>query len=339
LSAGAGEPGAGSGGSSPSQESARERRYYDKFLAGKKQIYCSPLLRALQTAQLALPEEDGWGSITLLKDARERFRFVFERDCLGTDVGSDIADRATAALQMCYAERAGELPRICQRDVDSRDCEQQWWSEEPETEEQVEARLKTLWRRLLDEDQSDNIVLVTHSNLIKALVMQFGGVGEELDSDCSSPDSLQCEARSAFEEHEDVDDDDNVAAWQVVQSGPEAMRRVKVDRLQNCGVLGLRCVLEAPRLEPDDFEIEGWVDIEAYVKADKDKDKGLDAGFASDSNATTPSAPAAASRAPPAPTPGAAGVGSQRDRFMWRCGETQWVAKDAMLMFDSVLVQ
>ena len=65
----------------------REQRFYDSFHSRQQQIYCSPFLRALQTAHLTLPEEDGWGSIKLLKDAREKFSFVFERDNLGTDVG------------------------------------------------------------------------------------------------------------------------------------------------------------------------------------------------------------------------------------------------------------
>merc|ERR1719476_982 len=47
-------------------------------------------------------------------------------------------------------------------------------------------------------------------------------------------------------------------SWQVVVSDSEALRRPKVERLQNCGVLGLRCVLEVPRRE-----LDGWVDVEA----------------------------------------------------------------------------
>ena len=37
-----------------------------------RSIYCSPLLRALQTAHFALSDQDGWGSIKLLKEVAEK---------------------------------------------------------------------------------------------------------------------------------------------------------------------------------------------------------------------------------------------------------------------------
>jgi len=248
----------------------------------------------LQTAHLALPEEDGWGSITLLKDARERFRFVFERDCLGIGVGGSIAERAVAQLRM---DVVADLPAL-KRHIDVTDCAQKWWSEEPETDEQVEARLKNLWRRLLDEDAADSCVLVTHSNLIKALIMQFGVIDEDSagGDSCSSrgPDEFCVDAKDC-DEDDDVDAfvplpprpptrsasapasttatmatasqerDDDAANWQVVHSGPQALWRLKVDRLQNCGVLGLRCVLEEPKPPEDECEADGWVDLNSFL--------------------------------------------------------------------------
>lgn len=306
------------------REQERVRRYYDTFLSRKQQIYCSPLLRALQTAHLVLREEDGWGSIKLLKDARERYRFLFERDCVGTDVGTQIVDRA---MHMGH-----ELPGLQYR-VDAADCAQKWWSDEPETEAEVEARLKTLWSRLLEEDGDDSCVLVTHSNLIKALIMRFGGVDEDdvfaggschlhghRPGEAESPllpvrtddgsailHSIACASRAlkVSQDNEDdpfVDislrqdgsepDSETAAAWQVVDGGSEALRRLKVERLQNCGVLGLRCVLETPQKELYP-EVDGWVNIDS-------------------------------------PIPIAAG----------QCvAEPRWVAKDALLMFDSVLVK
>uniref|UniRef100_A0A7S0ATR0 Uncharacterized protein n=1 Tax=Pyrodinium bahamense TaxID=73915 RepID=A0A7S0ATR0_9DINO len=310
----------------PDTEQERVRRYYDNFLSRRQLVYCSPLLRALQTAHLALPEEDGWGAIKLLKDARERFSFVFERDCIGTDVGAQIVERA---MQMGQGP-PGSLHRLQHR-VDATDCAQKWWSDEPETEAEVEARLEALWRRLLVEDGDDSCVLVTHSNLIKALVMRFGEVedGDQLrgrrrgggrprdpsgDSEAEpmpgpagtweGNNRLQPDGPTGLHPNPDPDDEDDPdsgstdaesepsAAWQVVDGGPEALRRPKLERLQNCGVLGLRCVLEAPRqdLYP---EVDGWVDVDS-----------------------------------PAPVAAA------------RCAaEPRWVAKDALLMFDSVLVK
>lgn len=269
-----------SGGGRAESDREHAQRYYDALFSRRQKIYCSPLLRALQTAHLVLPEEHGWGSIKLLKDAREWFSSSLERDCLGTDVGEHIVDRA---MQMGQG-----LPGLHNR-VDATDCATEWWSNEPETEAKVEARLRSLWRQLLEEDGDSSCVLVTHSNLIKALLMRFGGVDEAddmvgmrvPDQDCDGADSV-------------VDEflDESAATWQVVSGGSEDLRRLKVERLQNCGVLGLRCVLEEPARELYP-EVDGWVDI--------------------DSNTHVETMPYAI--------------------------EPQWVAKDGLLMFDSVLVK
>lgn len=279
----------------------RERRYYDTFLGSRRRcIYSSPHLRALQTAHLVLPEEDGWGSITLLKEARECFRFKFERDCLGAGVGGSIVDRA--GLHLGTDAHLASL----QSRVDACDCEKQWWSEEPETEGDLEARLEVLWRRLLDEDGEDSCVLVTHSNLIKALLMRFGGVGDcETLAATDAGGGEGCGDASST--HDDgtvlLEDVEEEASWQVVHDGPEALRQLKVRRLQNCGVLGLRCVLEAPSLGPTST-VDGWIDISTFHHAEA-------GGHDGNAVSIIPS----------------------------RCGEPQWVAKDALLMFDSILVQ
>lgn len=278
----------------PDSSTEREQRYYSRFLEDRERIYCSPLLRALQTAQLALPEEEGWGSIKLLRDARERFRFVFERDCLGTGVGLDIARRA---MQMGL-----ELPGLDNR-VDAADCLQQWWSDEPETEAETECRIDALWKRLFEEEEAgtSSCVLVTHSNFIKALLMRHGdggatevGAGYRGDFDCPDDadgrDALVDEpASDSFVSASEEDEDGSPSAsWQVVSGGCEALRQVKTERLQNCGVLGLRCVREAPN--PSYREIDGWIDVDGT------------------------GCPVAAT-------------------------DARWVAKDALLMFETILVQ
>lgn len=306
-------------------ELRRVQRYYDRFLSKRHRIYCSPLLRALQTAHLVFPEENGQVSIKLLKEAREHFNFVFQRDCLGTETGTQIVDRAV------QISTHHDLHSMQDR-VDATDCAEKWWSEEPETEADVEARLQTLWRRLLEEDETDSCVLVTHSNLIKALLMRFGGVSDfkaqpsfneslkevHLD-EVTSPDVVShsslrrlgsfCEAagRKLFLQQEDTpsarsqpalphlsedeeEEPENTCSWHVVEEGPEALRKLKVERLQNCGVLGLHCVLEAP---PEDTDADGWIDVNSDTEL----------------------------------VPKNCGAGSQ------------WVAKDALLMFGSVLVQ
>lgn len=335
------------GSASPTRRSEREKRFYDRFLMQRQQIYCSPLLRALQTAHLALPAADGFGSIKLLKDAREQFRLRIERDCVGARgaVGTEIMARAMRMGQ--------ELPGLDDR-VDASDCQEKWWSDEPETDGAVEARLKNLWRRILDEDGNDSAVLVTHSNLIKALMMHFGGVDDddEVEQASVDVDADQCRNRSTSNKQGSLQEPadrlnfggsatvaeswrdswkeawrslsaeskvkaagkeapdylstrapDSVTCsdleetsdpWQVVARSSETLRPLKTERLQNCGVLGLRCVLESPpqRLYP---EVDGWV-----LPGDLD-----------DSHTNQQAA-----------MPG-----------------PRWVARDALLMFDSVLVK
>lgn len=235
-------------------ELARTQRYYEMFVARRPCIYCSPLLRALQTAHLALPQEDGWGGITLLRDAREWFRHVVQRDCVGREVGEHIVERAMQAGQ--------ELTDLDGR-VDFADCVERWWSDGPEAEPEVEERLLSLWQRLLDGDDNDSCVLVTHSNLIRALLRRFGGPAiatETMERECdlgshgklsdAVDDEPKQQQADEVVEDEDVEDcgDISTTEWTVVGGGLETLHRVKDRRLQNCGVLGLRCVLEpSPR--------------------------------------------------------------------------------------------
>lgn len=227
----------------------------------------------------------------MLKDARERFSLRIERDCVGCSgaVGKHIIDRAMRMGQ--------ELPGIEDR-VDASDCAQKWWSDEPETEAEVEVRLKNLWKRLLEEDCDDSCVLVTHSNLIKAMMMHFGGVdvgeneqdwrGLPMNSTEEPPVDLGKTVNYPYEsDPEDLEIGD---PWQVVTGGSDALRTLKIERLQNCGVLGLRCVDESPaqRFYP---EVDGWIDLDESHQ---------------DTSAPFPS---------------------------------NWVARDALLMFDSVLVK
>lgn len=260
----------------------------------------------------------------MLKDARECFSLRLMRDCVGARgaVGTHIIDRAMSMGQ--------ELPGLDHR-VDASDCLEKWWSDEPETEVEIEARLKTLWRRLLVEDGDDSCVLVTHSNLIKALLMHVGGVddgceqatprkqlGGSYQSAQQAPDAAStcgyggavgvAARRESWKREEDVptglgtpgqdswgesdfDEGENgTSSWQVVARSCGVLRSLKVERLQNCGVLGLRCVLEPPppRLCP---EVDGgWIDLDDSPAADASL-------------------------------------------------ESHWVARDALLMFDSVLVK
>merc|ERR1712046_411650 len=110
-------------------------------------IYCSPLLRALQTAHHVLDPEFGWTQITLLRDAREwlhnevpipGIHTPMERDCMSTNgnVGKRIAERA---LQNDPHLGSNFVDRVAYGD-----CGEKWWNEKCETREEMRSRISRL---------------------------------------------------------------------------------------------------------------------------------------------------------------------------------------------------
>lgn len=187
----------------------RARRYYAEFFVNRDRIYSSPLLRALQTAHLVFSPENNWRCIKLLRDAREHFTYVTERDCIGTDVGAKLVERAAGFIP----SRAPGLGRR----VDYGECEEIWWQDTPETGRDLDARHLRLWSRLLDDDIKRSCVVVTHSNLIRALMLRFAA---------SPPNDADPAAERAA----------------------ATLRQAKAVKLHNCGVLGVHCVrLEGAR--------------------------------------------------------------------------------------------
>lgn len=200
-----------------------ESSYYQRFLHclhNQFPIYCSPMLRALQTAHLALPVDVGWGPIVLLKDAREVLSTRAERDCVGEAEGEDIVKRA---MDVC------ELPGLSDRvDWEKSDCQGQWWSSDAENEEGINERMHALVQRLLEEDQRSSCICVTHSNFIRRFMMRYGAVRS-----CTEVCVDKGLSMSSGELRESTD------SWEVVEDSSRLIQRTKVDKLQNCGVLGV----------------------------------------------------------------------------------------------------
>eukprot|EP00931_Biecheleriopsis_adriatica_P048928 TRINITY_DN28281_c0_g1_i2.p1 TRINITY_DN28281_c0_g1~~TRINITY_DN28281_c0_g1_i2.p1 ORF type:complete len:287 (-),score=51.78 TRINITY_DN28281_c0_g1_i2:93-953(-) len=176
--------------------------YYQHFFGGATSLVCSPLLRALQTAHRALHPADGWGRIRLLKNAREWLHVAIP--LLKLPIERDCLGERGAVGQW-IAERAKsadpDLVELPER-VDPGDCGVQWWSAECETRADLEARVGKLWEELCSCEGED-CILVAHSNVFRCLAGQL--------------------AEKAA-----------VPAAELLQ---EASRR----KLQNAGVLGLRC--------------------------------------------------------------------------------------------------
>jgi len=216
--------------------------YYKRFLGALEEglpVYSSPMLRALQTAHLALPAEAGWGSIVLLKDAREVLNTLAERDCVGAAVDEGIVERA---MDVCT------LPGLDNRvDWSASDCEGQWWSSDAESEHGINERMHSLLQRLLEDDQS-SCVCVTHSNLIRRLMMRYGAVDSKdrkltLDSEFIEEFLVDSSIVSQCSVVQPSWADD-AGSWEVVDSSAQSIQRTKVDKLQNCGVLGVRFAFE-----------------------------------------------------------------------------------------------
>lgn len=217
---------------------AAERVFYQQLFSESPSIFCSPMLRAVQTAHLALPTKAGWGQLVLLKDAREVFSNWAERDCVGVAEGRGIVERA---MSEC------DLPGLADRvDWSRSDCEQgRWWSDEVEVEDVVNERLDALLRKLLDEEESRSCICVTHSNLIRRLLMRYGAVGSGGGGGAGVARQLPgSEPSSARDMSLSCASD---ASWVEVDCTPTMLQRCKVEKLQNCGCLGVHFIKEEER--------------------------------------------------------------------------------------------
>lgn len=138
----------------------QDQHFYNAFVRSKRTpIFCSPMRRALQTASLVFPSDDGWSTIRLLKCAKELRNHFWEIDCGSTEdnLGNAIAENALNEL--------GE--DSCR--VDAEDCTDMWWSTAGESPEEQDEQLTNLWKTLVSEPGVDHVV-VTHSNLIRRLL-------------------------------------------------------------------------------------------------------------------------------------------------------------------------
>lgn len=191
-------------------DAGRDKQFYEAFQRAKSSVvYCSPMRRALQTAKEVCHKEDGWPLIKLIRDAREIRHSVFEIDCASQvgNVGRQIA------------LSAGFDASDAQDRVDVTDCETQWWTEISDSEEDADCRVRALWQRVTAEE-GDACVVVTHSNLIIKLAQIIAG-------------DLATELGVA--EHEG---DGN---FRILSNAPGDLQQARLAKLENCGVLGLRC--------------------------------------------------------------------------------------------------
>merc|ERR1711920_590620 len=85
-------------------------------------------------------------------------------------------------------------------------------------------RISALVQRLLDGDPSESCLCVTHSNLIRMLMMRYGAVGGRAERD---------PATEGFTEGGEEE-------WHQLDCASDTLQQTKTKKLQNCGMLGVR---------------------------------------------------------------------------------------------------
>jgi len=169
------------------------------FLAPSTRVFSSPLKRAVSTAAVALGPSR---RITLLPDARELAWPIGGPDSIGSATGEEIARSALQALGSIdpqYGEGSAAHEDLAAA-IDASAARTRWWTGFRESRRAVAARLSSLLASQLLPTGCGASVLVCHSVLIRQVFV-----------DCASP--------------------------ALAESQPELLARLRVRKLENCGVV------------------------------------------------------------------------------------------------------
>mmetsp|Transcript_41223 Transcript_41223/g.66999 ORF Transcript_41223/g.66999 Transcript_41223/m.66999 type:complete len:869 (+) Transcript_41223:313-2919(+) len=153
-----------------------QNEFLERFIEADS-VYSSPLTRALQTAVIALMHHprlhDGKTVLKVLASARERRNFG-GRDTQGKRKGNDILVRLQHKLERLYKLYGGVPEDVEAIEVDYNDASDEWWDKKKESDEDFATRLNHLISHLIFSEE-ENIILVSHSFLIRGIFQQFLG--------------------------------------------------------------------------------------------------------------------------------------------------------------------
>eukprot|EP00811_Abedinium_folium_P003292 NODE_13026_length_1189_cov_15.820151.p1 GENE.NODE_13026_length_1189_cov_15.820151~~NODE_13026_length_1189_cov_15.820151.p1 ORF type:complete len:312 (-),score=57.08 NODE_13026_length_1189_cov_15.820151:12-947(-) len=140
-------------------------------------VFTSPLVRALETAMIALGQvltkPGAVGELVLMPNAREKKSYA--GDTRSTKVGSEIMLCAFEELRALYKDNEDSLLRssFCKLRYDATEVQERWWHDGPtESASQLQARAEKFLSQLLYSPHQ-NIVVVGHSLFFRTVFRRY----------------------------------------------------------------------------------------------------------------------------------------------------------------------
>jgi broad specificity phosphatase PhoE len=162
---------------------AWERPWLERALSSSV-VVCSPFTRALQTAIIALEDilREQTGALKVSGCAREVKTSVCSMDSIGSLKGKELRENLRSELSLFYKDEVFDswLAAALQR-VDFADVETEWWSETPDSQDEIKARLGSLMDLLTANGNGSSSIVVGHSNIFREMFRHF--LGDSIWSD------------------------------------------------------------------------------------------------------------------------------------------------------------
>lgn len=164
------------------QVPAWKRPWLQRFLSPDI-VICSPFTRAMQTAIIAtedITKETGLLKVMWLP--REVKTSTMSNDTTGSKKGEELREHLRKELDELYQQSAWDdwLGPALKR-MDFTDVNKEWWSEHPDTQEEIKERIDQLMDALVANKSGSTTILVGHSNFFRALFRQLLGEGVQQD--------------------------------------------------------------------------------------------------------------------------------------------------------------
>lgn len=134
-------------------------------------VITSPFTRAMQTAIIALEDiTKKTGLLKVMWLPREVKTSTMSMDSTGSKRGEDLREHLRQSLDEFYQQSAWDdwLGPAMKR-MDFENVQKDWWSEQPDTPEEVSERIDKLLENLVSGRKDSSTILVGHSNFYRAL--------------------------------------------------------------------------------------------------------------------------------------------------------------------------